>query len=891
MLSRYSLCTLLLIFSTWLFNPLYAQVQIDTTLTPEQLVQEVLLGNGVSVSNITFNGQPGNILNTQAANYIGPSSFIAFDQGVVLNTGHAYEIQEGSFFPPPPNPNVTDDPDLMQISGEEVNNCAILEFDFVPNGDSLVFRYVFASNEYPSFTCSDYNDAFGFFISGPGINGPYSNNAVNLAVVPGTDIPVSINTINSGEASFSGNEPNCENANPNWVADSIYFVANPTEPLDDIQFPGMTVTLTAYANVQCGETYHIKLAIGDASDGALDSGVFLEAGSFTSNSAVQVNLDIPVGVADSTLYESCGQATLQFIRPSENSNIEETAYLEITGSAINGVDFVPTLPDSVVFPEGIDTVNFAITAPDDANFEGEEFVNILITNVASDCSGAVVTSNFKFYIKEASPLTISGFDGALVDCNDEIELYPTISGGYGEYGYSWSNGQSTDTITVSPGQSTTYFLVVSDTCGVNSQQTNFDVEVPVYPPIEVDLGDDFEVIQCDVTIELTPQVSGGFGLYQYAWTGNGDLVSTAPSLAYLLEETSTIQLVVTDDCQATGSDEVLVSIPEVAVTAYLPDIYVAESCLEDIMLPVIADGGIGQKTYTWTVDGEEITSNSLNYFMYNPAMGQNVAITATDECQNSATDSTFIPFDFPEVEIVTSPDTTICKDTPVALSVDIRAGSGSYHIDWGDSDSSIYMVQPEGNQIFTVTVTDTCGMKASHTINVMTRNVRADFDYEYVSFYGLALTNYSHAVNPTYLWDFGDETTSTETDPRHLYTDLVPYQIVLTTTDDLGCQDTARLHTIPPMQLFIPTAFTPNGDGINDLFHVVGSNLTEYEIKIFDRWGNLVFQSKDVNKKWNGSHHGNGYQQGAEVYNYLIKYKGVKEEDAIKRTGTITVIR
>ena len=891
---KYTTRALIILCSIFFANSLRAQIQIDTTLTPEQLVQNVLLGNGVSVSNITFNGQAGSILNTQSGRYIGPSNFVGFDEGVVLKSGHAFQIEDNTFNPanfPYPDPEIANDPDLVAISGQNINNCAILEFDFVPNGDSLVFRYVFASNEYPSFTCSSYNDAFGFFVSGPGISGPFTNNAENIALVPNSNIPVAVNTINSGTSSNPGNEGNCENANPNWVADSVYFVNNDLQPDGDIQFPGMTVTLSAYANVQCGETYHIKLAIGDASDGALDSGVFLEAGSFTSNSAVQVNLDIPVGVTDSTLYEGCGQANLQFIRPNESTNIEETAYLDISGSAINGVDYVPALPDSVIFPVGVDTVLFVLTAPNDANFEGEEFAHIQITNIASDCSGAVVTSDFEFKINEASPLQVSGFDGALADCNDEIQLFPTVTGGYGEYGYNWSSGQNTDTVTVSPGQTTTYFLVVSDTCGLNSVQTSFDVDVPTYPPIQVDLGDDFEVAQCDVTVNIDPVVSGGFGAYQYSWTGNDNAISNDPSLTFLLAQSTDIQLVVTDDCQATGTDNVLVTIPEVTVTAFLPDVFEAESCLNDILLPVISDGGIGQKTYTWTVDGIEQASTSQNFFLYNPAMGQNVVMTAEDECQNSASDSTFIPFNFPEVEIATSADTSICKNTAASLMVNVLKSSGGVHIDWGQSDSTIYTVKPKGNQNFTVVVTDTCGMRAESTINVSIRNVRADFDYEYLPYYGLALTNYSRAVNPTYLWDFGDEETSKELNPRHFYNDIVPYHIVLTVTDDIGCKDSIGLVTKPPLEIFIPTSFTPNGDGINDLFGVVGTNVYDYEIRIFDRWGKLVFHSKDISEKWNGSHQGDGYQSDAEVYTYIIKYKGEKEEDAIEKTGSITVIR
>ena len=149
------------------------QIKIDTVMTPQELVENVLLGGGVSVSNITFNGMPANTYNAQAGKYTGPSNFIEFNEGVLLKTGIAFQAEDAGFFAPFPTPNIISDSDLQTLSGQTINNAAILEFDFVPNGDSLMFRYVFASREYPSFTCSQWNDVFGFFISGPGINGPF----------------------------------------------------------------------------------------------------------------------------------------------------------------------------------------------------------------------------------------------------------------------------------------------------------------------------------------------------------------------------------------------------------------------------------------------------------------------------------------------------------------------------------------------------------------------------------------------------------------------------------------------------------------------------------------------------------------------------------------------
>ena len=873
------------------------QIAVDTTLTPEQLVQDVLLGNGVSVSNITFNGQPGDILNTQAGRLTGTSNFLSFPEAVVMKSGHAFQVEDALFNPgfPYPDPSYTNDPDLQQISGQSsINDYAILEFDFVPNGDSLIFRYVFASNEYPSFTCSNYNDAFGFFLSGPGLSGPYSNGAINIALVPDSDIPVAVNTINSGVSSTPGNESNCESANPNWVEDSQYFVDNGDQPEGDVQFPGMTVTLTAFAEVECGEQYHIKLAIGDASDGALDSGVFLEAGSFTSNSVVNVDLDIPVGVNDSTLYEGCGQATLHFIRPSDSENVDETAYIDISGTATNGIDFTPALPDSIFFPAGVDTISYVLNAPPDANFEGEEFATVTITNIASNCSNAVVTSDFTFYINENDPLEVQSFDGALADCNDEIELYPTITGGYGEYSYSWSNGSNQDTITVSPGFTSTFFLVVSDTCGLADVQTDFQVEVPIYPPVQVDLGDDFTVEECDVTVDLIPDVQGGFGQYYYSWQESGEEIGTMPTLEYLVENSTSIVLNVTDDCNALGTDEVNIVVPPQEVTAFLPSIPDAESCLDDFIIPIISNGGIGVRTYSWYVDGDLKTTTAEPFFFYNPSMGQNVVVVAEDECENSAVDSTEIIFNFPVVEFDAFPlDTAICKGTEAKFKIDITGGSGGYIARWGNTDSTYsYTVSPEGSSNFSVVVQDTCGMSAQKTVHVEVQQPRADFDYKYFGYYGIQFSNYSRAEQPaTYFWDFGDGETSEKENPSHQFSDIDPFHVMMTVTDNIGCRDSVGLETIPPTEVFIPSSFTPNGDGINDLFGIKGANVVDYEMRVFDRWGNLVFHSSDPDKKWNGSYQDGSYNNQTTTYNYLIKYRGIAEEDATEITGQVTVIR
>jgi len=893
--------SIILFFS---FLSVNAQIEIDTSMTVEQLVQDVLLGNGVSVSNITFNGQPADQINVQAARFSGNSDYVEFSEALVLYTDHAEDIEDPENFPPPfpwtVDPEISDDPDLLDISGQDnILTCAILEFDFVPNGDSLEFRYIFASDEYPSFTCSTFNDAFGFFISGPEINGPFTDNAINIALVPDSDIPVAINTINSGTASGGNNGTNelpCIQASPNWQADSIYFVANPDLPEDDVDFPGMTVTLTAFAEVVCGEQYHIKLAIGNALDASFDSGVFLEAGSFTSNSVVDVNLSIPIGVNDSTLYEGCGNAFLQFIRPPASSGLEETAYLEISGSATNGIDFTPEMPDSIVFPPGVDTVNVLLTAPFDGLEEGEETVFITITNIASECSGSELTSEFEFFIREPDPMEVSGFDGALQDCSDEIELYPTIVGGYGEYGYNWSNGMSSDTVTVSPGFTTTYFVTVTDTCGVDPLSTEFEVDVPVYPPVFVDLGDDVFIETCDVVLPLSPETtSGGFGAYEYQWFVNGEFVTDANPFNYLVESTSTVVVVARDQCGDIDSDTIAVELPPSDVTAFIPQGYVAETCLEGFLLPVIADGGIGGLRFTWTVDGDTLSDSSpLSYFEYHPSMGQTVAVHAEDQCQNFAKDTTIVEFNYPEVSFELSPDTSICPQTDAVLRAEVVGGSGNFKYEWSgfpDSTGTSLRVRPQRDRNYFVSVSDTCGMAADSIVSVEIRNVRANFDHTEIEYYGMAFENYSRGEDLSYFWDFGDGNVSEEENPRHFFDGLDKYTVQLTATDIQGCQDTAFIVTDPPTEIFIPSGFTPNGDGINDLFGIYGENITEFKMSIIDRWGDEVFYTEDPNDKWDGSDKNGEFYPGTTSFNYLIEYKGESEEDATVITGVVHLIR
>lgn len=281
-----SILTTVAVFALLITCPLLAngQVQVNDSINLEVLVNDVLLGGELTATNITYNGNP---IEDAASIHYGTfeivNSAFPISEGAVLATNGIQHLLD---LPILQTENFQGDPDLLAITdGMAVNNCAIIEFDLVAPSDTFLIDYIFASEEYPAYTCSQFNDVFGLFVSGPGLEGPFLNDAVNIAVIPGTDIPIGVNTVNSGSGS-QGNNEFCLEVNPNFQADSIYFMENNPALNNSISTPGHTHMFTAFAPMVTGETYHIKLAIANAIDNIFQSAVFMRKGSVSNTSGL-----------------------------------------------------------------------------------------------------------------------------------------------------------------------------------------------------------------------------------------------------------------------------------------------------------------------------------------------------------------------------------------------------------------------------------------------------------------------------------------------------------------------------------------------------------------------------------------------------------------------------
>lgn len=449
----------------------HAQLLPFNNASPEHLVQRMLVGQGVAIGTVLFNGQPATAINDQVGSFNGTASNIGLDSGLVICTGRMVMVEGpnmsmasglAGYTVPPASPRGTPDPDLGNFTA--MQNCvAALEFDFIPSGDSISFRFVFGSEEYPEYVCAQFNDAFGFFLSGPGISGPFSGGAINLAVLPGTQVPVAINTVNPGvRGMFSSNDNRCTAADPNWRANAIYYIANtetdPFNPTTTVELDGFTVPLRASAAVQCGQTYHIKMVIAHAGDASLDSAVLIEGGSFSSTpSPISITATAPLG--DGILTEGCGEAVITLSRPLSGRDAE--VFLTYSGAGITADD-LEGIRAQVTIPGNVEQVSFPISAVGDQLAESSEPLTIVAT-WTSHC-GNTETDSITLLLQDYTPLSIAAADVWLRCDRDSVLLEALVSGGLGNVAVAWGDERRPDPFYASGWDDRSYTVTATDQC-------------------------------------------------------------------------------------------------------------------------------------------------------------------------------------------------------------------------------------------------------------------------------------------------------------------------------------------------------------------------------------------------------------------------------------------
>ncbi len=629
--------------------------------------------NPTQIRDITFTGDP------HAVGYFEGGLIFGFSrsQGIVMSTGFSEDLDNPNNCTGFESGNTSggSDPDLVIAGGSAtIKDACVIEFDFKPAGDSVSFNYIFGSEEYHDWVSPLYADIFGFFLSGQDIVGPYSGgNGINIAEVPGTSNAVSIGTVNCGDQDNSctpppGNGPGCE------------FLIDNTDPAQQARFnqctmDGFTVPFIADNEVEPCEWYHMKLAIGDYSDEAYDTGVFLEKGSFDPGNVTD-ETEYAHEIIDDVLYEHCdtSEATIYFSISSARNDPFYVPYY-ILQDTINGLAAADTLldyelidyshPDTIYITAGQLTDSIKIIAFDDDIIEGLEHVSIRFNPLM--CSG-----NFGAFdttvilISDTPEFPDSGYYFNTI-CENEITLgFGDSIGGVAPYTYDWfSLGETTPTVqyTIAGTDIDSIPCLVTDAC----QQQTTDTAWILVPDLVASAGQDKSMCNVDsISIDGSSP-----GAQHFSWESfppdvtlvgqeNLDTAWVVP-----IQETDYV-LTVTDNCTNQDIDSVFVAMDDAVAYAGADQ----SMCVYD-SVTLSANGGPGF-TWVWTAlppDGTLTGHENEQTITIRPNTTTIYTVAVTNDCAHTADDEVIVTVNSLPLASA-GPDDAICfgQEYPLVAS-------------------------------------------------------------------------------------------------------------------------------------------------------------------------------------------------------------------------------
>jgi gliding motility-associated-like protein len=756
---RIIICLITFCISTFSGKCLFGQLAINATMTPAQLVQNILVQGGLSISNITFTGSTGGSGGgfSQIGSFTnGNTSYLGLTSGIVLSSGYVIHVAA----PGNSTGNMSDatgaagDADLAHlnslITGATAStfDAAVLEFDFVPTYNTISFSYVFGSEEYPDYVCSTFDDAFGFFLSGPGINGPYSNNSIDIALVPGSSppLPVAVNTINSGVSGIDAGGGTCTS-----LAYSSLYIDNLADT--NIVFGGMTKVLTASHSVIPCQKYHIKIAVCDVGDEAFDSSVLLGANSFSAG-GVAVTSNYSNSSLGNNAIKGCSNGIALFTLPSPATSPDTINYT-IGGTAINGVDYV-AIPNSIVIQPGQDTASIIIRPVSNTSS------GTVLIGTTSSCNTTYDTIKIIPYV----PMTPVTTGTATVCPGGPATIGVTNSGGINPYIYTWSDSLGSGTsYKVTPSSTTIYTVTVSDNC---QQTATSSVIVTVANNLSVNISPANPAICQGSSVILT--ASGGAA--NYRWSSSPGLSDTTGSVVTAIPASTQTYTVTgtSGGCSAVANVTVKVNPdPTISISAS------ANPICNSTSTTVTAEGAY---IYSWS--GSSGTTNSV---IVAPTEITTYTVTGTDinGCSGTA-DMTINVNPNPRLSITASAN-SICTGDSATLTVN---GANTYLWSNGLGNSNLVTVFPTSTTSYSVVGTDGngCPGAASLTVTVNPLPVAQILSSRQATC-GLDNGSATATGGASYMWNNGQATST--------ISGLAPNTYSVTVTSAMGCSSSNTL--------------------------------------------------------------------------------------------------
>ena len=775
--------------------------------TPKELVENILASSCVEVVSARFGYYDkvndnwvtnfgNNTLERQLGYFNeGAAQNFPIEEGLLLSTG---EIQNA--MGPSASEGFSDemerrasDPDLTLITNRILFDAAVLEIDFIPVGDNIEFQFIFASDEYLEYCGTEYEDIFGFFLSGPGVSGGvgYQNDAVNLAELPNGD-PITINTIHPAvQSNVEGNSVPA--SNEAYYANNNYAIST--------EFDGGTVILTAkYLGVTSGSQYKMKLAIADASDQKWDAGMFLQAKSFSTvdagsyGSVCVDGADITLvgsplggvwsgtGVTGNTFDPSVGTQTLTYTY-TEGNTCSDSDTTTITVNDLPVVDagnYGPVCIDGaditlVGSPLGGTWNGIGVTD----NGDGTAIFDPTVANAGN----AIYTYTDENTCADSDLTTITVNDLPVVDagsygpvCIDGADI--TLVGS--PVGGVWSGtGVTGNTFDPSVGtQTLTYTYTNTNDC------TNTDdTIIEIYESPTADITSPVNVL-CygEATGSATALAAGGTAPYTYSWD-NGQTEATATGLVagdYIVTVTDNNGCTTT----ATATIEQPVAALSVSITSEIDVLCYGEATGSATAL---AAGGTAPYTYSWDNGQTEATATGL--------VAGDYVVTVTDAngnattCSATATATIEQPVAALSVSITSEIDVLCYGEATGSATALAAGGTAPYTYSWDNGQTEATATGLVAGD-YVVTVTDangnatTCSATATATIEqpvaALSVSITSEIDVLcYGEATGSATALAAGGTAPyTYSWDNG-QTEATATG-------LVAGDYVVTVTDANG---------------------------------------------------------------------------------------------------------
>lgn len=507
------------------------------------------------------------------------------------------------------------------------------------------------------------------------------------------------------------------------------------------------------------------------------------------------------------------------------------------------------------------------------------------TNCFTSISATVQAGSFSLNLQMASPKDVSCFGGT--DGSAQVQA----SGGSGNYTYSWATTPPQFTATANNLAVGNYTVYVTDAAGSPlCMQSN---------SVNVVLGQGMTLIatvlnnaKCQGSQDGKAKVvvTGGSGNYSYSWTS---IPSQNTAIATNLGAGT--YFVYVSDANAPGClPSASVSITEPSALQIIATNTVDATCFgqKDGTANVVVTGGTNPYTYIWSAGGQNTqTATGLGAGNYN--------VTVKDSNNCTITSTLAINQPVPISIALQEKTDASCSLANGAITVVATNGTLPFSYSWESLPpvlSATIQNIPSGT--YKVWAKDNKGCEASANFSISNTLPTTAFftctpiDTEQVLLSKAVFKFKNLSVDAkVYEWTFGDAYSSNLKNPTHTYYETGDFNVTLISDNGYNlCPDTFSLmvHVIPDGAVYVPNAFSPNADGANDVFFVGGEGMEEFDMRIFDRWGNLVAHFTNPKDKWDGTIKGNLAPEGVYVYSLGVKLNNGQRED---RSGTITLIR